>query len=61
MKGAFNKKNIDLWINDIVVGKVAYNELKNLVKVNNVDKWDGLDHKPTYSDEDLWGISGIHV
>jgi len=53
MKGAFNKKNIDNWINNLVLGKEALFDLKQLVKVNNVDKWDGLDHKPTYTEEDL--------
>jgi len=53
MKGAFNKRNIDTWINNLVVGKEALFDLKQLVKVNNVEKWDGLDHKPSYTEEDL--------
>jgi len=53
MKGAFNKKNIDNWINNLVVGKEPLFDVKNLAKVANVEAWDGLDHKPTYNDEDL--------
>jgi len=53
MKGSFNKKTIDNWVANLIVGKEATFDLKNLVKVNAVERWDGLDHKPTYHDEDL--------
>jgi len=52
MKGAFNKKNIDTWVNNLVVGKEPLNDLKQLVKVKSTEKWDGLDHTPpSHSDE----------
>jgi len=52
MKGAFNKKNIDNWVNNLVVGKEPLSDLRQLVKVTSTEKWDGLDHKPpSYSDD----------
>jgi len=51
MKGAFNRRNVDSWIANLVNGKEPLNDLRQLVKVNAVEKWDGLDHKPSYSDE----------
>jgi len=38
-----------------VAGKEPLSEFKNLPKVGKADKWDGLDHKPSYEESDLWG------
>jgi len=51
MRASFNKKNIDLWINNLVVGKEPLFDAKNVIAVNDVEKWDGLDHKPSYNDD----------
>jgi protein disulfide-isomerase A6 len=53
MKGAFNKKNVDTWINTVITGREALFDLKALPPVKPIQRWDGQDHKPAYEDEDL--------
>jgi len=54
MRGTFNAKNVNDWVNSIVTGKEHSLDYKVLPKLGNkVDRWDGKDHKPAYSDDDL--------
>jgi len=54
MAGTFDKKNIDVFIKNLLSGKQALFNLRDVPKVKRVAEWDGKDSKPTqYETADL--------
>jgi hypothetical protein len=46
MRGAFNEKNLDSFVKQLILGKGSYSSFKGETIVKTIQPWDGLDKKP---------------
>jgi protein disulfide-isomerase A6 len=53
LTGAFNQKNIDLFVKSLISGKTPLFNLREAPKVNKVNEWDGKDAQPQYTSSEL--------
>jgi protein disulfide-isomerase A6 len=51
LTGAFDKKNIEVFVKNLLAGKQPLFNLREVPKIKSVARWDGKDSKPTQSSQ----------
>ena len=52
MKGAFNEKEFDAFVNGILRGKSALDDFKEYGKLSKSEEWDGKDASPPVEEDE---------